>query len=84
MAKKENPKPEEKKEEAKTFSRKELKDKIKEHSVLLEKLSTEGKRLQDSRRALDNQLGQIVNQSRQLMGAIAALQDLLGETKGNS
>lgn len=85
MAKKENPKP--KKEEAKTpsktFSEKELKEKIKEHSALLEKLSAEGRRIQESRQALGNQLNQIVTQSRQLVGAIAALQDLLGERKGN-
>lgn len=86
MAKtKENPKPEKAKTPTKTFSEKELREKIKEHSTLLEKLSTEGRRIQESRQALGNQLNQIVTQSRQLVGAIAALQDLLGEkNKGNS
>ena len=85
MAKKEDPKPEKKKNPpSKVFSEKQLKEKIKEHSVLLEQISTEGKKVQERRQALGNQLSQIVTQSRQLVGAIATLQDLLNENKGSS
>lgn len=68
----------------KTFTEDEVREKIKKHSKLLEDVSAEGVRIQDRQRALTNELQKIVDQSRQLVGAIKTLQDLLGEEKSKT
>jgi len=57
--------------------------KIKSHKNLLNQITDEGKKVNERRIALTEQLNKIISDSRQLLGAIGALQELLNESKGS-
>lgn len=65
--------------EAKVLTEDQIKAKLNEHRKVLEELSTQGRKTQQQRDGLGQQLNQIVGQSNEVVGAIKALQDLLNE-----
>lgn len=66
------------KKEEKKLTKEEIEAKIKVHRKTLEDLSTQGRRIQQQREKATQDLNQIIAQSNELVGAVKALQDLLG------
>lgn len=65
--------------EGEGVSKDQLREKIKKHGETLQRLQSAATKVNEQRQALNNQLAQIVTESKLVQGAIAELQDLLGE-----